>query len=255
MTELFQTDYSTDDFLGGLVRLHQPRKGYRVSMDTVHLAATLDPRPGDRLLDVGAGTGGILTCLAGRLGEASWDLVLHGLELQPLHVEFARANAELNGFEDRISYFEGDLAAPPAECTKNSYDHVVTNPPYYEKDTHSVSPQENRALAHADSHLTLSEWIEHCLKMVKPKGYLSLVQKAERLAEILSALQGRAGEIIVYPIWSREGGNAGRVIVRARKGSRTPLVLKRGLVVHTSDGGYTDRAEAIQRHGQKLDIG
>ena len=237
------------------MRLHQPRKGYRISMDTVHLAATLAPKPGERILDVGAGTGGILTCLAGRLGEASRDLVMHGLELQPLHVEFARANAALNGFDGRINCFEGDIAAPPAACEKNSYDHVVSNPPYYEKGAHSISPQENRALAHTDSHLTLGEWVVYCLKMVKPKGYLSLIQKAERLAEILSALQGRAGEIIVYPVWSREDSNAGRVIVRARKGSRAPLVLKHGLVVHTSDGGYTDRAEAVQRHGQTLDIG
>ncbi|WP_417319272.1 tRNA1(Val) (adenine(37)-N6)-methyltransferase [Emcibacter sp.] len=254
MSDLFDIEYTTDDFLGGLVRLHQPRKGYRVTVDTVHLAATLVPRPGEKILDVGAGTGGILTCLAGRLGEASRDLVLHGLEIQPLHVEFARANAELNGFADRITCFEGDIANPPAECEKNSYDHVVSNPPYYEKDQHTLSPSESRALALADSHLSLGDWVSCCLKMVKPRGYLSLIQRAGRLGEILSALQGRAGDIVVFPVWATDESEAGRIIVRARKGSRGPLSLKKGLVVHTSDGGYTDRAEAVQRHGQMLDI-
>ncbi|WP_321389220.1 tRNA1(Val) (adenine(37)-N6)-methyltransferase [Emcibacter sp.] len=254
MTDLNDIDHTTDDFLGGIVRLHQPRRGYRVAMDTVLLAASLELKPGERVLDVGAGTGGILTCLAGRLGDDSSDLTLHGIELQPLHVLFARENAALNGFDDRIRYFEGDIVAPPETCEKNSYHHVVSNPPYYEKGMHTASPQENRALAHTGSHLSLADWISCCLKMVRPRGYLSLIQKADRLDDILSALQGKAGEVVVFPVWPDDCGDAGRVIVRTRKDSRAPLALKRGLVVHKSEGGYTDRAEAVLRHGQKLTI-
>ena len=81
---------------------------------------------------------------------------------------------------------------------------------------------------------------------------LVFVQRADRLADLLGALEGRAGEIVVFPLWPRAGMPAKRILVRARKGVRTPLVLAAGLVLHETDGRFTPQTEAILRDGQAL---
>lgn len=240
-----------DDFLGGRIRLHQPKNSYRMGTDTVFLAASLMIEKGEAVLDMGSGTGGILSCLAARI---SGDATLHGLEIQPEFLEFANRNISENSFEDRITYFEGDVANPPAVCEPNSYHQVVTNPPYLEAGQAVAPPNPSLSMAHMDSHVLLGDWIRHCLRMVRPMGYLTLVQRADRLDDILNALHGRAGDITVFPLWPKAGVAARRVIVRARKGGRGAFSLKSGMVVHKSDGTYTGEAENILRHGHPLDI-
>lgn len=245
---------SRDDFLGGAIRLYQPEEGYRIATDTVFLAASITYAKNDRILDMGAGTGGILSCLVARTaGQASGN-IFHGIELQPELLKLARENAVENDLAEHIEYFAGDIANPPVQCEPNSYHHVVSNPPYLKKNGATKSPYATKAVAHMDGPIELAEWIRLCLRMLKPLGYLTLVHRADRLDDIIAALHGRAGDIVVYPLWSAEDKDARRVIIQARKGGKGILALKSGLIVHTSDGTFTQEAEAILRHGAALDI-
>ncbi len=97
-------------------------------------------------------------------------------------------------------------------------------------------------------------WIKRCLRMVRPRGFLSVVHRADRLDDIIAALKPKAGSIIIYPLYSKAGEDANRVIIRAQKGGKGLLSLKSGLIVHKSDGNYTDAAENILRHAHILDI-
>ena len=87
------------------------------------------------------------------------------------------------------------------------------------------------------------------LRMVRTKGTITLVHRADRLDNILTLLSGMAGDVTVFPVWPKHGRAAKRVIVRARKGIRTPMSLSAGLVMHEEDGAYTAAAEAILRGG------
>ena len=81
-------------------------------------------------------------------------------------------------------------------------------------------------------------------------GTLTLVHRADRLADVLAALEGRAGEVVIFPLWPRNDGSAAkRIIVRARRGTAAPLRLARGLTLHEPDGGYTEEADRILRGG------
>jgi len=241
-----------DDFLGGAVQLYQPKPGYRVGSDTVLLAAAITAKKQDRILDMGAGSGGILTCLRHRL---DLDLTLHGLEIQTELIELARKNAAHNGFEDVISYFQGNINNPPAKCEPNSYDQVISNPPYLEPGQASGSPYETKAIADMGQGICLEDWIKYCLRMLKPKGWLTVVHRADRLDDILAGLKDKAGSITVFPTWPDAGAKeARRVIIRARKGGRGSLSLKSGLIMHKSDGTYTSEANAILRDGHALNI-
>lgn len=245
MSEL---EVSEDDFLGGLISLKQPKKGYRITSDTVFLAASLIAKSGETILDVGAGTGGILSCFAARIGEDANKLTMIGVDVQDELLSLARSNNE------NISYVNGDIKGEIEGCAANSFDHVVTNPPYYEKGKVTSSPYKSKAVAHGNNMNDLVSWIERCLRMVKPKGFISLVHRADRLDDIVSALKPKAGALIIFPMYSKAGEDANRVIIRAQKGSKGLLTLKSGLIVHKSDGKYTEAAENILRRAQFLDI-
>lgn len=252
MTEL--KGVSQDDFLGGAIRLYQPEEGYRIATDTVFLAASINYGKNDRILDMGAGTGGILSCLLSRTAAQTAGNIFHGIEMQGQLLDLARLNARKNDFTDRVEYFSGDIANPPASCEPNSYHQVVSNPPYLKKNGATASPCAIKAAAHMDSHIELGDWVHLCLRMLKPLGHLTLVHRADRMDDIIAALHGRAGDIIIFPLWSAGDKDARRVIIRARKGGKGIIALKPGLIVHTSDGTFTPEAEAILRYGATLNI-
>lgn len=244
-------DHTHDALLGGLVRLKQPRKGQRASADAVMLAAAVATKSGARVLELGCGSGVAMLCLAARLK----NVTVAGIELQSDLVALCARNIAANGFENRLSVHEGDIRARRiAGLTPNSFDQVFANPPYFDVARHRVSPHAGRAAARADGGEAagLGHWVAAMLRYAKPNAGLTLIHKAERLGDILAAFAGKAGAIRVIPLWSRPGQPAKRVIVRAVKGSKAPLTLTPGLVLHSDDGGYLPGIDAVLRSGAAL---
>ncbi|MCP5382457.1 MAG: methyltransferase [Kordiimonadaceae bacterium] len=238
-----------DDFLGGRISLCQPEKGYRITSDSVFLAASLNIKAGDKILDIGSGSGGILACLTARLGERAREIIMHGIEIQDDLITLAIKNSG-----GTIKYYKGDIFGDVPECEPNSYHHVVSNPPYYEMGKVNASPYKTKAVAQGDGIFDLRVWVERSLRMVRPKGFISIIHRADRLDDIICALSQKAGSIIIYPLYSKAGKDANRVVIRAQKDAKGLLSLKSGLIVHKSDGHYTDLAENILRHAHYLDI-
>jgi len=99
----------------------------------------------------------------------------------------------------------------------------------------------------------LADWLAFCLRMLRSRGSLCVIHRADRLDAILAALHGKAGAVEVIPLWPKAGQPARRVIVRALKGAKSPAILHPGLVLHHMDGTYTDAAQAVLRDGASLD--
>ncbi|MEO1000106.1 MAG: methyltransferase, partial [Pseudomonadota bacterium] len=205
-------EVTRDALLGGRVMLAQPRAGYRAATDPVLLAAACPAVAGERVLDLGCGAGAAALCLAARVPGVG----LHGLELQPEYADLAGANAAAAGVA--LTLHRGDLRRPPEALRGLSFDHVITNPPYFPA-TGPAAPDPGRATARHEE-VALAAWIEAALRRLRPRGRLTLIHRAERLDEILAALAGRAGEVRIRPLAAREGRAAKRVIVAARKGAR-----------------------------------
>jgi tRNA1(Val) A37 N6-methylase TrmN6 len=243
-------DHTHDALLGGRVRLQQPRKGQRASADAVMLAAAVQARAGAQVLELGCGSGVAMLCLAARLK----GVTVAGIELQPDLVELCGRNIAANGFDDRLSVHEGDIRARRiAGVAPNSFDQVFANPPYFDVARHRVSPHAGRAAARAEAaDADIGHWVAALLRYARPNGGLTLIHKAERLGDILAAFGGRAGAIRIIPLFSRAGEPAKRVIVRAVKGSRAPLTLTPGLVLHGPDGAYLSGIDAVLRDGAAL---
>lgn len=237
-----------DHFLGGRLVIRQPVNGYRAGSDPMFLAAAVPGRAGERVLDLGCGVGTASLCLLARLPE----LQVVGLELQPGLAGLARANAEANGLADRFRVAEGCLTEPPADIAYHAFDHVITNPPWYEPGTIRPPAAESKAIGHMEE-VELAQWLKQAVRFLKPKGRLFVVHRADRLGGILAGLNPlKVGEVRVFPLWPKEGKAATRVVVAARKDAKTPLEVMPGLLLHHADGTYTDKADDILRRGAGL---
>lgn len=236
-----QSATTTDTLLDGRVTLRQPSIGYRVAIDPVLLAAAVPHLPSARVLDVGCGTGAAMLCAAVRLKTID----VTGLEIQPQHVALAEENIALNGLQTRGRVMQGDLAALPDLVCAYPFDIVMTNPPF--ADSGSSSPNTLVAQAHHETHVPLNVWLNACLKLLKPKGRLIMIHRADRLGEIMAALSGPCGDINIFPIFPKFNQPARRVIINAGKGRQTGDTVHFGLTLHETDGTFTTAAQDVLR--------
>jgi tRNA1(Val) A37 N6-methylase TrmN6 len=243
MIRSMEPDLTEDALLGRRVRLLQPRRGYRVAVDAVLLAAAIDIAPGQRVLDLGAGVGAVGLCLAARFHDCS----VVGVEVQPALADLAERNAALNGMSARVRTIIHDLARPlPADLGK--FDHVATNPPYLAAAVADPSPDPSKALATVESSADLAHWLAVATGAAKSAGTVLVIQRSDRLEEIVAHLV-RLG-------WGDVGVKrlppAARVLIRARRASALLRIESPPLVLHRPEGGYTDAAEAVLRHAAPL---
>ncbi|MEZ5932071.1 MAG: hypothetical protein R3F54_08990 [Alphaproteobacteria bacterium] len=91
--------------------------------------------------------------------------------------------------------------------------------------------------------------------MMKNGGCLTIIHRAERLGELLGAVEGKIGDTVVYPLWPKADGRpAKRILIQGRKGARGPLRLAQGLVVHEADGRYSATASGVLRDGKPMPL-
>jgi tRNA1(Val) A37 N6-methylase TrmN6 len=243
---------TTDDaFLGGALRILQPKAGFRAGMDSLLLAASIDGR--GHVLDVGAGVGVVGLALARRVAEAEVVLV----ERDPHLLELARANIARNGLVGRARAIGADIARPLRELSElsarsESFDHALANPPYHTLGHCTPALVGGKRAAHAMPGGELERWLRFMAAMVKPGGMISLVHRADALGAILAASGGRFGGHVIVPLHARPAAAASRVLVHAIKGSRAPLRLLAGLVLHEKDGRFRAEIEDVLRGGAGL---
>lgn len=238
-------DITEDRLLGGRVRLAQPATGHRAGTDAVLLAAAAPAKAGDRVLDAGAATGAVGLMVAAR--ETALRLAF--VERDPGLAELCRRNCRENGLAAEV--FVADLldkaSRQAAGLRPESADIVLTNPPFLEEGQARISPDRGRASAHTLPAGGLDAWLRVCLSLLKPKGHLVLIHRADRLAECLKGLEGALGGIglrFVHPSADRP---AIRVLLSGIKGSRAPLQIRPPLVLNGPDGRFTPQAEALHR--------
>lgn len=226
---------SEDAFLGGRLRLRQPKSGHRAGHDAMLLAAATSARPGDRVADFGAGVGAAGLAVATRV--AGTEIVL--VEIDEGLAELARGNAGLNGLQAKVCVL--DIASGPdafaaAGLGPDSVDVVLMNPPFNDPARHRSSPDADRRAAHMAAPATLEVWIHAARRVLKSGGVLTLIWRADGLAEVLAALDRGFGSIAILPVHRDAGTPAMRILVRAIKGGKAPSQLCPGLMLNDESG-------------------
>jgi tRNA1Val (adenine37-N6)-methyltransferase len=245
-------DLTTDAFLGGRLSVMQPQAGYRAAVDPVLLAASVMARAGDRVLDLGCGAGVAALCLAARVP----GIALTGLEVQAAYADLARRNAAANGITATV--VEGDLMTR-GMLAGQGFDHVLMNPPYFPTSGGTAAHDAGREHAVRED-TPLADWLGFAARRLVPGGWLTVVQLAERLPDLLAGLPRSLGSATVLPVQPRARRTVTRVVLRARKGGRAAFAMAAPLVLHDGDAhladgdDYSARARAILREGCALEF-
>lgn len=234
------------------VTFAQPAEGYRAAIDPVFLAAAVAAKPEDRVLELGCGAGAALLCLAQRCPGVR----IAGVERDPALAALARENVAANGWRDRVTIETAALEHATIET--QSFGQVMMNPPHLDAARHQSSAHEQKRAADMEDETALAQWIEVARRALKPGGALTLIHRADRLGDILTALSGDGlpgfGGVLIFPLWPKPSRAAKRLLVRAIKGSKQPLTLAPGLVLHGENGAFTSEADSVLRDGRFLDL-
>lgn len=249
-----------DAVLGGRLRLEQPKRGHRVGHDAILLAASCPARAGEHAVDLGAGVGAAGLALATRVDGAGVTLI----EVDARLAALATKNVQLNGLAARVSVAVLDATAPARAfaavgLAPESIARVLMNPPFNDPVRHRASPDRQRRLAHLSAHAgsggMLATWVKSAARLLRPRGTLSMIWRADGLADVLRALGPAFGDVTVLPVHAKAGEAAIRILVRAAKASRAPLALLPGLVLNDRSGRPTVEAQSVLREGAALPLG
>jgi tRNA1(Val) A37 N6-methylase TrmN6 len=249
---------TVDAFLGGRVEAVQPAgRRHRSGLEAVLLAAALETRVSGTVVDLGAGVGVAGFCVAARCKRARVVLV----ERDPVALGCARQSLALPAnaaFADRVRIVPADIALPEADRAgagigRDLAEHIVLNPPFYSAAAGTQSPDAARAAAHVLAPSGLDAWLRAAASILKVGGDLTVIFRADGLRELLAAIGKRFGALDVLPVHPRDGEPAHRILVRAVKGSQTPLRILPSLVLHADAGNaWRPAVDAMLRDGRAL---
>jgi len=237
-------ELTEDAFLGGQLRVRQLKSGHRAGHDAVLLAAATAARADDRVADLGSGAGVAGLAVARRV--AGIDLVL--VEIDAALAGLARANADANAIHADVIVLdvEADAAVfAAAGLAPDSVDAVLMNPPFNDPARHRASPDTARGIAHMATATTLSKWIHAARRILKSRGVLTLIWRADGIAEVLAALDHGFGSVQVLPVHGDAQGPANRILVRATKGGRAPTQIHPALLLNDESGVPNKKVQEI----------
>jgi tRNA1Val (adenine37-N6)-methyltransferase len=231
-----------DAFFQGRVRVKQPQRGYRFSIDAVLLAGEVAARARDRVVDLGTGCGIIPMLLA----FAHPGLRVWGVELQADLAALAAENIRDNGWDDRVTILQADMRRIGPESFSGAVDRVVANPPYRRARSGRVNPDTQCAVARHEITITLPELVAAARRVLRTGGRFHVIYSAERAAELMACMRESGIEPKrLRSIHSTAGEDARLVTVEGVKAGRSGLVVAPPLLVYDKEGGYSAEVRAL----------
>jgi len=222
--------------------IEQNEKGYRYSIEPFLLADFIEPRPGDRILDVGTGCGVIPLLLARRYT----DLEIMGIEIQSSLFKKAFYNVSQNGWEDRIKILEGDFFQLAGDLKAADWDCIISNPPYRKKNSGRINPCSEKALARHELTLTLSSLVETGVSLLRPGGKIILAYPSSRLDEVVRELERHRFQArrLVH-VLGHEKTEPRFFLVEAAHEQEGSRFQEETLTIYQPDGSYTPRLQDL----------
>ena len=242
-------EFTKDSFLGGGIRIWQPKKGYRAGIDPILLAASVNVGAGQKVIDLGCGVG----TASFAIGYRVKNVELYGIEIQKVFADLADLNSKENGIELQVEC--SNISNLSSNITSKNFDHVIANPPYFDRKSSVRGINLSKEKSFGDT-LPISEWLKVAAKRAKPKGFVHFILRSDRLMEIFTNMPNSLGSLVITPIISRKNENAKLTILHAKKNGRAGFIISSPIVLHPLDSDsrekYVPEVEKVLRNGASL---
>lgn len=231
-----------DDLQRNNLKIIQKTDGFCFGMDAVLLSGFASAKAGEKVLDMGTGTGIIPLLLSAKTEGEHFT----GLEIQEEIAGMAARSVALNRLEEKIEIVKGDIKEASRIFGAASFDVVTTNPPYM-NDAHGLkNPTEVKAISRHEVLCTLEDVVREGAKVLKPGGRMYMVHRPHRLIEIINTMTKYKLEPkrmkMVHPFKEKE---ANMVLIEAVRGGGAWLKVEAPVVVYKEPGVYTDEIYSI----------
>jgi len=234
-----------DDLQRSGLRIIQKETGFRFGTDAVLLADFAAAKKGERVCDMGTGTGVLPLLIAARAENTTFD----AFEIQPEMADMASRSVRMNALEARIRVHCADCREAANVIGHEVCRLVVTNPPYTALGAGLMSPEKMRALSRSDSECTIEAWMEACGRVLQNGGRLCCVFPAPRFLQLCDAMRmAHVEPKRVRFVAARTAAAPKLVLVEGLKGGRPGLHMLPQLITHTEDGGFTE--EMLRIYGE-----
>lgn len=242
MTTNLMENERLDDLQRNGLKIIQKTDGFCFGMDAVLLSGFASVKRGEKVLDMGTGTGIIPLLLSAKTEGEHFK----ALEIQKEIAEMAARSVALNHLEEKIEIVTGDIKEASRIFGAASFDVVITNPPYM-NDAHGLkNPTEVKAISRHEVLCTLDDVVREGAKVLKPGGRMYMVHRPHRLIEIITAMKQYKLEPkrmkMVHPFKDKE---ANMVLIEAVRGGGSWLKMEAPIVVYKEPGVYTDEIYEI----------
>ena len=242
-------EFTKDSFLGGGIRIWQPKKGYRAGIDPILLAASVNVSAGQKVLDLGCGVG----TASFAIGYRVKNVELYGIEIQKVFADLADLNSKENGIELQVEC--SNISNLSSNITSKNFDHVIANPPYFDRKSSVRGINVAKEKSIGDTH-PISEWLKVAAKRVKPKGFVHFIVRSDRLMEIFTNMPNSLGSLVITPVISRKNENAKLTILHAKKNGRAGFIISSPIVLHPRKSDvrekYIPEVDKVLRNGASL---
>src|SRR5574344_359033 len=240
-----------DDLQYKGLKIIQNTEGFCFGIDSVILANFATTiKAGSNVVDLGTGTGilGILLC-----GKTNLKHVI-GVEIQKEVADMAERSIALNNFSQRFSIINNDIKNILQEkiIKPGTVDVVITNPPYKEANSGVTNENKRKYISRHETTASLEDFIEVASKLLCNKGIFFMVNKPERLVDIIEKMRKHKIEPkeikFVYP---SEGKECNLVLIKGIKCASKFLKISEPLYIYDKNGGYTEKIKVIYENGGK----
>ena len=242
-------EFTKDNFLGGGIRIWQPKKGYRAGIDPILLAASVNASEGQKVLDLGCGVG----TASFAIGYRVKNVELYGVEIQKIFVDLGNLNSKENGIEFKIECC--NISSLSSNITSKSFDHVIANPPYFDRKSSVEGINLSKEKSFGDT-CPISEWLKVAAKRTKPKGFVHFIVRTDRLPEIFRNMPNSLGSLVITPVISRKNEHAKLTILHAKKNGRGGFIISPPIILHPLNSEpskkYNLKVDKVLRNGASL---
>ncbi len=240
---LLRENESIDDLILGNMKIIQPQKGYRFTIDSVLIAFFADLRGVQQAVDLGTGSGVIPLLLSFR----DQHIKISGVELLGSVCERAQRSILFNGLCPRIKIIQGDIKNIAGCLPAGKFDLVVSNPPFWKKGEGRVSKNHEEALAKHELKIDLPQIIAAASYLLRPpRGKLCLIHRAERLEEIFRYLdQYQLNSTRIRLVQAFPDRQANLVLIEAQKTEIKQFLELEPLVIYEKRGIYSEEIRRI----------